>query len=124
MNLAFQGTSVIGRHVSAERFAKVRAALNDRARRREHLSSEFLTEPAWDIMLELYAFEILRHQPTVAELTGRINVPVSTAIRWMKALETDDLIGSNLRPYTDALVWVGLTSKGSDAMDAYFSASR
>jgi DNA-binding MarR family transcriptional regulator len=124
MKLAFQGTSATGRHLSAERFAKVRAALNDRARRREHLSSEFLTEPAWDIMLELYAFEILQHQPTGVELTGRINLPVSTALRWLKALEADDLVESNLHPHTQALVWVGLTPKGSDAMDAYFSASR
>jgi DNA-binding MarR family transcriptional regulator len=74
-------------------------------------------------MLELYAFELLQHQPTVAELTGRINVPVSTAVRWMRALEGDELITCSENRYNQSTAWVYLTPKGWKAMDGYFSAA-
>ena len=49
----------------AERFAKVQAALVERARRLEYLRAELLAEPAWDILLEL-----IQHRVTVPDLTG------------------------------------------------------
>lgn len=106
---------------SAERFAKVQSALQQRARRLEYLRAELLAEPAWDILLELYAFELIHHRVTVPDLTDRINVPSTTSIRWMKVLETDDLIARTVDPDDPMQIWVALTPKGLGVMDGYFS---
>lgn len=110
-----------GRYRSAERFAKVRSALQERARRLEYFRAELLAEPAWDILLELYAFELIQHRVTVPDLTDRINVPSTTSIRWMKMLEADDLITRRVHPGDSMQVWVALTPKGLEVMDGYFS---
>jgi DNA-binding MarR family transcriptional regulator len=108
-------------YLIGERFAAVQAALRERARRRDYLRSEILTEPGWDILLELYAFELLHQPVTEPELCARINVPSTTSVRWMKVLETDNLINRRLDPEDRSVVWVALTSKGSWVMDGYFS---
>lgn len=122
MNIAPFGPGRSGRYRSAALFAKVQSALTERARRLEYLRAELLAEPAWDILLELYAFELVQHPVTVSELTDRINVPSTTSIRWMKMLEADDLIARTVDPSDQTLVWVALTSKGLKTMDGYFSA--
>lgn len=109
------------RYASAQRFADVQGALRDRARRREHLSSELLTEPAWDILLELYAYELLDRRPPIAELTERINVPSTTSLRWIKMLEAEGLVWREFRSADVTEVCVHLTPKGLNAMEGYFS---
>jgi DNA-binding MarR family transcriptional regulator len=120
MNVGFSNLSQ-GRHLSAQRFADVKAALRERARRREHLRSEILTEPAWDLLLELYAYDLVGRHPAVAELTDRINVPSSTSLRWIKMLEAEDLLRREVGAGSSVDVCAYLTPKGLRAMDGYFS---
>jgi DNA-binding MarR family transcriptional regulator len=123
MNLGFS-SPVQGRHEAGQRFADVQGALRDRARRREHLCSEILTEPAWDILLELYAYDLLGRRPPVAELTDRINVPSTTSLRWIKMLEAEGLVRREIGSGSAAGVCVYLAPKGLQAMEGYFFSSR
>lgn len=109
------------RYWSAARFAQVQAAKRERARRAVYLPSELFTEPAWDILLEMYSLELVARPVTESLLTERSNVPPTTAIRWMKMLEVASLIVRTLDPDNPADVRVLLTSKGRAAMDGYFS---
>lgn len=109
------------RYASAERLADVQGALRDRARRREHFCSELLTEPAWDILLELYTYELLGRRPSMAELIERINVPSTTSVRWIKMLEADGLIWREVGSSDVTEVCLSLMPKGLNAMEGYFS---
>ncbi len=77
-----------------------------------------LAEPAWDILLQLYAYELLRHRPDESELAQRVDVPQTTSVRWMKVLEADNLIRRDLDASFTSRVWVCLTAKGLKAWTA------
>lgn len=110
------------KYSNAARFAKVQAAKRDRARRLEHLPSELFAEPAWDILLELYAFKLVAREVAQSELVARINVPPSTSIRWLKMLEAEGLVTRKTgdgRPD----VALTLTRMGIHALDTYFDSA-
>ena len=106
---------------SAVRFAQVRSAKRERARRSKYLPSGLFAEPAWDILLELYSFELVGHRASEAELIERVDVPTSVGLRWAKMLEVENLLLRSVDPVDPAVVQVRLTARGQEAMDAYFS---
>jgi DNA-binding MarR family transcriptional regulator len=121
MNSDFFDPDRARRFLSAERFEKVQSTLKRRARRFEYLRTELLNDPAWDILLELYAFDLLQHQTTLHELTERIKVPSTTSIRWVKMLEAENLIARTIDHSDAGAVLVALTGTGFEAMDGYFA---
>lgn len=111
------------RYFSAARLTFVNSEISRRARRLSYLRPDLLAEPAWDILLHVYAFELVRRRVTASELVEKINVPSTTSIRWMKVLEADGLIERVIVADDPAQVTVSLTMKGLEAMDGYFSES-
>lgn len=105
----------------AVRFAKVRAAKEERSRRAEYFPEELFAEPAWDILLELYAFELVGRSVTERELTERIPVPGSVSIRWLKLLDALSLVTRKVDVVDRTQLRIELTSKALNALDAYFS---
>lgn len=105
---------------SAIRFAQVRSAKRERARREKHLPSELFAEPAWDILLELYSFQLVGRLVSEPELTDRLTAPTTVVTRWMKMLEARNLIARAVAP-PDVTVRVKLTRLGLASMDGYFS---
>jgi DNA-binding MarR family transcriptional regulator len=107
------------KYKAAARFAQVQAAKGDRARRTQHLPSELFAEPAWDILLELYAFELIGREVTQSELLIRVSAPSSTSLRWVKMLDAEGLV--TRRAHTgEADSSITLTSKSVHALEAYF----
>lgn len=106
---------------SAERFARVQTAKRERARRTMFLPSELFAEPAWDILVELYAFELVSRVVTESEIADRISVPIKTAARWMKMLEAHNLIDRRVDPDDGDQIQVALTCRALEALDGYFS---
>lgn len=105
----------------AVRFAKVRAAKEERSRRAEYLPTELFAEPAWDILLELYAFELVGRCVTERELTERIPVPSTVSIRWLKMLDAQNLVTRTVDVVDRTQHQIELTSKALNALDGYFS---
>ena len=110
-----------GRYSSAIKFAQVQAAKRERARRQLYLPSDLFAEPAWDILLELYAFELVSRLVSESELAERIDAPGTTTARWMKLLEAEDLIARRVDPDHFREVRISLTPKGLTALGGYFS---
>lgn len=106
---------------TAIRFAQVRAVKRDRACRAKYLPWELFAEPAWDILLELYSFELVGRFASEAQLIEKLAVPATVSIRWMKMLEVQNLISRFVDPEDSAAVQIQLTAQGLAAMDAYFS---
>lgn len=96
----------------------------DRRRRMRYLPSRLLGEPAWDILLDLYA-AAGRGQPiSVSNACLAADAPASTALRWLHHLQTEGLI-ERVADETDARRHhVHLTVRGMERMNAYFTECR
>jgi DNA-binding MarR family transcriptional regulator len=100
--------------------AQVQCVINERTRRYDYLRSDLFSDPAWDLLLQLYASELSQQRTSVSQLAERINVPSTTTLRWIKLLECDDLLGRKIDPLDSRRVFLALTHKGLTAMTGYF----
>ena len=83
------------------------------------IGPELLGEPAWDILLELYAAELDRHQVLVSKVGKATGIAETTALRWLDRLEDEGWLTRAPDPRRGRRVFVMLTAKGSIALQAY-----
>ena len=100
---------------------RARRAFVNRARRSGNFSKAMFGEPAWDMLLALYATEhSARH--TVSEIVNFSGVPPTTALRWLDFLENKEQLVVRRPSATDKRVClIELSDKARDALDLYFS---
>ena len=98
----------------------IRSAIQARARRRRHFNPNLFADPAWDMLLELYAASLTQRRLTVSKLAERSGVPMTTALRWIGTLEKEGLIERSYDRLDGRRVFLALSPKGSSAMAAYF----
>jgi len=99
--------------------AFVRRVIAARAARRRYFNAELFADPAWDMLLELYALDCEQRRTSVSKLAVAVGVPATTALRWLDRLHGDRLIEREADPLDGRRVWVGLTNEGQTAMRAY-----
>lgn len=98
-------------------FARVaRVTLQRRRERLELFPTHILGEPAWDMLVELYAngHRFDADPGKLAEVSG---VQVSSAKRWIASLEQSGLL---VRQVDQGIESIRLTSKAIRALDCYF----
>lgn len=99
----------------------VRGVLRARIARAKFLNSDLFADPAWDILLELYALHCEQRRTSVSKLCIAAAVPATTALRWIDKLQSDGLIKRQEDPLDARRAWVTLTSTGLAAMTAYLN---
>ncbi|MEO8547843.1 MAG: hypothetical protein ABI422_05685 [Sphingomicrobium sp.] len=92
-----------------------------RTRRRRYFNSAMFGEAAWDMLLALYVTEQSGARHTVTGLTSLSAVPSTTALRWLKFLEEEELVIRMANPLDGRVSLIKLNSKARAALDAYFS---
>jgi DNA-binding MarR family transcriptional regulator len=97
----------------------VRRVIAARAARRHHFESDLFADPAWDILLELYALRREQRRTSVSKLCIAAAVPTTTALRWLDKLQADGLVEREDDPCDGRRVWVALSAKGFRALEAY-----
>ena len=99
-------------------------AYRDRRRRARHLPTRLLGEPAWDMLLDLYAADGRGQAVSVSNACLAADAPASTALRWLHHLADERLV-ERLADKTDARRhYVRLTDAGRERMRAYFAECR
>ena len=98
----------------------VRAILKMRRNRALFFRAELFADPAWDILLELYAAELGQRRIFVTRLCRGAAVPATTAMRWIGQMEAQGLIDRREDPLDRRRQFLTLSNKGVEAMDAYF----
>jgi len=73
-----------GDFIMEARFA--RHMLRQRRRREAMLGKELFADPAWDMLLDLFAAEVEGRRVSKSSLVIAASVPQSTALRWMSDL--------------------------------------
>ena len=91
-----------------------------RRMREEIFGDSMFADPAWDMLLELYASEICQASLTVSALCAGSAVPATTALRWIKALEGYGYIERRNDHLDRRRVHVSLTTKARELMETFF----
>ena len=97
----------------------VREILRSRRRRNDVFGEELFGEPAWDLLLELYAAQLMQQRISVSSACIASAVPATTALRWIEKLEKEGWIGREGDPLDRRRYWVFLKDQGISAMRTY-----
>lgn len=99
----------------------IRSILRARQERSEHFSSTLFADPAWEILLELFALELEQRRVSVSKLCLSARVPTTTALRWIDKLHEEGLISRGEDPFDGRRIWVTLSPAGVVRMQSYFN---
>lgn len=102
------------------RIASVRRSIAARVGRKCFFKAQLFSDPAWDMLLELYVASLSQRRIQISRLTERIEVPATTALRWIAALEREGILERADDRLDGRIVRLSLTDEGRRAMDAYF----
>ena len=91
-----------------------------RRNRDRFFPAEIFADPAWDILLELYAAELGQRRMTVSCVCTAACVPATTALRWINTLEENQLVQRRDDRFDGRRVFLSLTDDGLAAMNDYF----
>ena len=86
------------------------------------IAGDLFTDPAWDMLLELFARELGGEPSRASEVCAAAGVGATSARRWLEALGERGLIERVSRAGNDNDEWIQLTAKGSAQMQRYFAA--
>lgn len=88
-----------------------------RVRRRRFLTAELLSEPAWDILLDLYINHAEGRSLRTTSVCLASNSPPTTALRWIGVLEQKRLIAREGSAQDQRAKDVRLTPRGVEAVE-------
>jgi DNA-binding MarR family transcriptional regulator len=104
----------------AARLLKIRHGMKARQQRERYFQGKLFSDPAWDILLELYAASLADRRLTVSRLADRTGVAMTTALRWINTLQQEGLLDRQDHPLDGRQVYHFLSEAGLQVMDSYF----
>lgn len=122
VEMLLRSNSVATRSVSAGFMSDeiiVRKLIRSRARRSQYFSGDLFSEPGWDILLDLYASHIAQRRVSVTSLCVASGVPTTTALRWIKGLESRGMIVRESDPLDGRRMYLSLSASAVEAMKSY-----
>ncbi|WP_168355907.1 winged helix DNA-binding protein [Sphingomonas gei] len=102
--------------------AEIRSVIRARRMRAQFFADELFADPAWDMLLDLFAAQLERRQVSVSSLCIAAAVPPTTALRWIGTLHEAGLFERQADPSDRRRAYIGLSAKGIDGMRSYASA--
>lgn len=86
------------------------------------MGADLFADPAWDMLLDLYASEIEKHDISVSSACLAAGVPNSTALGWLVKLEKRGLLTRLRDPADGRRTFLRLTPNASRAIAAWLAA--
>ena len=103
---------------------QVRQMIRLRRARDRFFESDLFADPAWDMLLDLYAARLERTRVAVSSLCIAAAVPATTALRWIKSLTSAGLFDRQADPLDGRRIFVALSDAAADKLHDYFTAIR
>ncbi len=100
----------------------VRRIIRQRQMRGRFFDATLLTDPVWDMVLDLTAARAERKSVTVTSLCIASGAPPSTAVRWIGQLIDAGMLERRTNPHDRRSAYIDLTSKAVEAVSRYFEA--
>jgi DNA-binding MarR family transcriptional regulator len=101
---------------------EVRAAIRARRLRDQFFESGLFEDPAWDILLDLFAAELERAQVSVSSLCIAAAVAPTTALRWIAKMTEAGLLVRHADPFDRRRAFMGLSPSALEGMRRYAGA--
>ncbi|MDZ3832351.1 MAG: winged helix DNA-binding protein [Sphingopyxis sp.] len=108
--------------IDRQRAKQVRHLLRQRRMREQYFPADMFADPAWDMLLDLYAARLERQPVSVSSLCIAAAVPATTALRWIKTMTEAGLFRREADPQDGRRIFIALADAALDAMDRYFEA--
>jgi len=99
----------------------IRRIIRARMERTLYFRANIFADPAWDILLDLYAAELSQVRVSVNSLCIASNVPQTTALRWINSLEAEQLIKRSPDPLDRRRFFLSLTQSAVNSLEEYFT---
>ena len=109
---------------SRSELEEVRALIEARRVRFDIFPSMLFSDPAWDILLELYARHLEHRPANISRLSSALPVPATTTLRWLDRLHEEGLITRRGDEHHAKRIWVELSQYGRSLMERYLQACR
>ena len=101
--------------------AKVRELIKLRRLRDQHFPPDLFADPAWDILLDLYAANLEGKSVSVSSLCIAAAVPPTTALRWITTMTEHGALVRKQDPNDARRVFIGLSKDSEERLTAYFA---
>lgn len=100
---------------------RVRDLIRIRRLREQFLPRGLFSDPAWDMLLDLYAARLDGKRVAVSSLCIAAAVPATTALRWIRTLTENGLFIRHEDPGDGRRVFIALAEPTADALSPYFA---
>ena len=110
------------RMLDRQRAKAVRRMLRQRRMREQYFPADLFADPAWDMLLDLYAARLERQPVSVSSLCIAAAVPATTALRWIKTMTDAGLFVRGDDPQDGRRIFIALAEGAYDALARYFEA--
>jgi DNA-binding MarR family transcriptional regulator len=104
---------------SKDAAALVKGLIRARDQRTKFFPRSLFSEPAWEILLELYAAEVAQRRVSVSQLCVTAGLSATTGLRWLSTLEAIRLVIRVADPLDARRSFVSLTSEGRRSMESF-----
>ena len=101
---------------------KIRSAIKARRMRDQFFEPSLFADPAWDMLLDLFAARLEHGRVSVSSLCIAAAVPPTTALRWISTLSEAGLIEREADPLDKRRAFIGLSEEASKGMRGYVAA--
>jgi DNA-binding MarR family transcriptional regulator len=105
---------------TAGRAKMVRKLLRKRRQRDNHFGGDIFADPAWDMLLDLYAAHYERNSVSVSSLCIAAAVPATTALRWIKMMTDTGQFLRHADTEDGRRIFIRISEEARAKMDAYF----
>ncbi|WP_010218980.1 hypothetical protein [Sphingomonas sp. PAMC 26621] len=106
------------------RVRDVRDAIRARRLRDQVFGTGLFEDPAWDMLLDLFAAELERVQVSVSSLCIAAAVAPTTALRWIARMTEAGLFERRPDPFDRRRAFMALSARASAGMRSYVEAVR
>lgn len=110
------------RTTERQRAKMVRRLLRQRRIREQFFPADLFADPAWDMLLDLYAARLERRPVSVSSLCIASAVPATTALRWIKTMTDGGLFIREADPHDGRRIFIALAEATFEALERYFEA--
>ncbi|THD38364.1 MAG: hypothetical protein E7773_01020 [Sphingomonas sp.] len=104
--------------------AEIRRVIRARRMRDQFFADGLFEDPAWDMLLDLYAAEIEGAQVSVSSLCIAAAVAPTTALRWIARMTDAGLFVRQPDPFDRRRAFLALSESAREKMGRYFAALR
>ncbi len=101
---------------------RVRNAIKARRMREQFFDPALFADPAWDMLLDLFAAKLEHARVSVSSLCIAAAVPPTTALRWIGTLTEARLIEREADPLDKRRAFIGLSEEAGYGMRRYVAA--